>query len=147
MIVKLSTSGAQSTASSASSGSGAAQPFSARRSPDVNGPDADALRGLSSTVRAPDSPLAVWTTRTLSEHLMSAMLDASCLADPKFTGSHELTSVNGPYAGQAATLVVYANPQNPATVLSVVYASPCSGNNFRILDEGLVAKPATATTP
>ena len=151
LIVKLSISSAQSSQNSvASSGSGSAaqQPFTAQRSPELNAPDThDQPAPSSSTVRAPNSALAVWTTQTLSEHHMGAMLDPSCLADPKFAGSHQLATAAGSYGGQVAMLVIYANPQNPATVRAVIYASPCSSGNFHMLDEGLVAKPATVNVP
>jgi len=151
LIVKLSISSAQSSQNSvASSGSGSAaqQPFTAQRSPELNAPDTrDQPAPSSSTVRAPNSALAVWTTQTLSEHHMGAMLDPSCLADPKFADSHQLATAAGSYGGQVAMLVIYANPQNPATVRAVIYASPCSSGNFRVLDEGLVAKPAAANAP
>jgi len=148
LIIKFSISGSQGSQASVASGAGAAQPYASSRGPEVNGPNTDAQPGLSSlSVRAPNSALAVWTTQTLSGHHMGAMLDPSCLADPEFAGRQQLATATGTYNGQVAMLVIYANPQNPAAVLAVVYASPCSSGNFRMLDEGLVAKPPTASAP
>jgi len=91
---------------------------------------------------APDSQLALWTNQALVNHAskIGAALNSPCLSDPAFSGSQELAAANGTYDGVASTLVVYANPSDPATVLAVVYATPCSAANYRLLAKGYVAK-------
>ena len=95
---------------------------------------------------AASSPLAAWVDQALSVHKVDALLASPCLDDPAFVGNHALAVTNGTYNGSPATLVVYANPSSLATVIAVVYATPCATNSYRVLDNGLVAKPVAVTS-
>jgi hypothetical protein len=147
LIIKLSSSSTSVSANSAS-GSAASQPFASTRSPEVFGPGAGGENSLpSAPVLASGSPLAVWTDQALSGQRPDASINTPCLSDPAFKGSHELAVTSGTYNGADATLVIYANPSDPTTVLAVVYATPCTATSFRVLDRGLVVKPAAGNTP
>lgn len=96
----------------------------------------------SGAAAAPDSQLALWTKQALSNHAskMGTAINSPCLSDPTYSGGQELATADGTYDGVASTLVVYANPSDPATVLAVVYATPCSAAKYRVLTESLVAR-------
>lgn len=155
LIVKFAaSSGIQASSNSGASGSAATKPFASQRSPALNGANsgpeanggAQSSAPLSLPPQAASSPLATWTDQALSVHKVGAMLASPCLDDPAFVGNHALAVANGNYNGSPATLVVYANPSSLATVIAVVYATPCVTNSYRVLDSGLVAKPVTATS-
>lgn len=61
---------------------------------------------------------------------------------PKRSGDTVLTTSHREFEGEAATLVVYQNAQEPAspTVFAVVYAGSCPSSASRVLVEGLVSR-------
>lgn len=124
------------TTAESSSGSAAMSPYaSANRGPQ-QAPDR-----LSAPTEVPaTSPLAMWVKQTLTGEKPDTRINSPCLADPAFTGESPLHVVNGTYEGVPATLVIYPNGNEPATVRAVVYAQPCATLHFRVLSQGIVAK-------
>jgi hypothetical protein len=139
LVVKLGISSTQSS-NSAASGSSATTPYAAQGGSGSSGPKFSNQHPQALTELSPDSPLATWTKQTLSNRRPDATINSPCLSDPAFHNDHVVAIANGPYNGTDATLVVYANPDNAATVIAVVYATPCTTTNYRVLAGGLVAK-------
>lgn len=143
LALQLRSSGPESAGSSSGAASArgpvAAPPNS---SPEYTPYNGQAGGAIPSTPVAPNSPLALWTKATLSSHEGKAgsAVGSPCLSDPAFTGRQLLATSGGTYDGTVSTLVVYANPVDTLTVLAVVYATPCTTTNYRVLARGLVTR-------
>lgn len=138
LILKVASSSSQSEGASTASGSTAqrnAAPYNAN--PGLGGAE------TAPTMVASSSLLATWTTQALSSHRSAYGESAGSLcgsADPAYANHQLLAMTTGPYEGTPSMLVVYANPNDPSTVLAVVYATPCTAANYHVLASGLVAK-------
>jgi hypothetical protein len=131
-----------SAGSSASTSSGAAALSPSRESA---GPLAQRQLAAPGTMIAA-APLVqlvkeILPTRTgsKSQTYTRATADSGCLADPRFVKYQQLASANSTYQGSAATLVIYENGSDSASVYAVAYATPCSTSNYHVLAEGIVS--------
>ena len=128
--------------SNASSGSAASSSGSAALKPDAASGGPRRAQGLveSPNTVAPTAPLAVWVKQALGNVRPDVEINSPCLANPAFSGDQVLRVVIGTYEGVPATLVIYPNGGDTATVRAVVYAQSCAASNFEVLAQGIVAK-------
>ncbi|MBS2962127.1 hypothetical protein KGA66_03650 [Actinocrinis puniceicyclus] len=126
-----------SSAGRASAGSAAPRPY---QKLDNNGARRAEGTAGSPEVLAPSTPLAVWVKQALAGMTPRARINSPCISDPTFGSGQPLAVVNGDYSAVPAVLVVYALVGDPSTVRAVVYAQPCTPQNYQVLAQGLVVK-------
>jgi hypothetical protein len=148
LVVLPGSSGGSSSSATAASG---AQPFSAQSralagaapgSESENGPaggitagsSAGGYQNLTEWVQAlvPATGLTPYAKRLPTGDVLA------CLAGSPLAGSRLIATETGDYRGSAAALAVYADGNDPSTVIGVIFAVPCTAAKHTVLQTGAV---------